>query len=300
MMGFVSAVEPLRVANRFRPNAYRWQILSWDGAPVVASNGMSLNVDGPLSQADAAKILFVVAGFNPLQYYQRALGHWLRRWDQRGAILGAIDTGAFILAQAQLLRDHVVTLHWEAQPAFAERFPTLQVSQELYEWGGRRISCAGGTAAIDMMLALIGQTHGLELAAMVSEQFVHGPMRDSSQHQRSQVTARYGVHNKKLVQVIRTMETSLEEPIPLDALAAAVHVTRRQLERLFKTHLHATPVQFYLGLRLERAQKLLRQTEMDIGDVGLACGFTTASYFSRAYRLQFGTSPKNDRTTCGT
>jgi AraC family carnitine catabolism transcriptional activator len=58
-------------------------------------------------------------------------------------------------------------------------------------------------------------------------------------------------------------------------------------------------VQFYLGLRLDHAQKLLRQTEMDIGDVGLACGFATASYFSRAYRLQFGTSPKSDRTTAG-
>ena len=45
MMGFVSAIEPLRVANRFRADSYRWLIVSADGGPVVASNGMSLNAD---------------------------------------------------------------------------------------------------------------------------------------------------------------------------------------------------------------------------------------------------------------
>ena len=80
------------------------------------------------------------------------------------ATLGAIDTGAFVLAQARLLRGHPVTLHWEAQSAFKERFPAITVTQELFEWGERRISCAGGTAAMDMVLALIGQRHGQALA----------------------------------------------------------------------------------------------------------------------------------------
>ena len=299
MMGFVSALEPLRVANRFKKDAYQWKILSWDGQAVQASNGMSLNVDGALREATAIETLFVVAGFNPLQYYHRELGDCLRQWERSGATLGALDTGAFLLAQARLLQGHTVTLHWEAQLAFQERYPTIEVTDELYEWGDKRISCAGGTAAMDMMLALIGKAHGLELAATVSEQFVHGPMRSPSEHQRTQLTARYGVHNKKLVQVIQAMETHLEDLLSAHDLASGIGVTRRQMERLFQTHLGTSPAQFYWVLRMDRARQLLEQTEMGVMAVGLACGFGASSHFSRAYKLRFGVSPTEDRIAKG-
>jgi AraC family carnitine catabolism transcriptional activator len=203
------------------------------------------------------------------------------------------------LAQARLLQGHTVTLHWEAQLAFQERYPKIKVTDELYEWGERRMSCAGGTAAIDMMLALIGKAHGLELAATVSEQFVHGPMRSQSEHQRTQLTARYGVHNKKLVQVIKAMETHLEDLLSAQDLASGVGVTRRQMERLFQAHLGTSPAQFYLVLRLDRARQLLEQTEMGVMAVGLACGFGASSHFSRAYKLRFGVSPSEDRIAKG-
>lgn len=295
MMGFVSALEPLRVANRFKKDAYQWKILSWDGQAVQASNGMSLNVDGALREATAIETLFVVAGFNPLQYYHRELGDCLRQWERSGATLGALDTGAFLLAQARLMQGHTVTLHWEAQLAFQERYPTIEVTDELYEWGDKRISCAGGTAAMDMMLALIGKAHGLALAATVSEQFVHGPMRSPSEHQRTQLTARYGVHNKKLVQVIQAMETHLEDLLSAHDLASGIGVTRRQMERLFQTHLGTSPAQFYWVLRMDRARQLLEQTEMGVMAVGLACGFGASSHFSRAYKQRFGVSPTHDR-----
>jgi AraC family carnitine catabolism transcriptional activator len=241
----------------------------------------------------------VVAGFNPLQSYHREMGDCLRQWDRSGATLGALDTGAFLLAQARLLQGHTVTLHWEAQLAFQERYPKIKVTDELYEWGERRMSCAGGTAAIDMMLALIGKAHGLELAATVSEQFVHGPMRSQSAHQRTQLTARYGVHNKKLVHVIKAMETHLEDLLSAQDLASGISVTRRQMERLFQSHLGTSPAQFYLVLRLDRARQLLEQTEMGVMAVGLACGFGASSHFSRAYKLRFGVSPTEDRIAKG-
>lgn len=295
VMGFASAVEPLRVANRFKVDAYRWRILSLDGGPVVASNGMSLNVDAALADARDVKTLLVVAGFNPLQHYKQGIGDALRQLDRQGATLGAIDTGTFVLAQARLLQGQPVTLHWEAQSAFKELFPSIKVTQELFEWGERRISCAGGTAAMDMMLALISKRHGHALAATVSEQFLHGPVRSPSEHQRTELVARFGVHDKKLVQAIQTMQGHLEEVLPLEALAADMGVTRRQVERLFATYLQTSPAAFYLGLRLDRARQLLAQSDMGIMEVALACGFSSASHFARAYRHHFGHRPKDER-----
>jgi AraC family carnitine catabolism transcriptional activator len=299
MMGFVSAIEPLRVANRYQKDLYRWHILSVDGGPVTASNGMSLNAEGSLDTVASAPTLFIVGGFNPLEHYTPALGNWLRRLDRAGTVLGAIDTGSFVLAEAGLLQRQKLTLHWEAISAFVERYPALaaMVTQELFEIDGQRITSAGGTASIDMLLALIERKHGHALATEVSEQFVLGRIRNPSDHQRMQIAARYGIHNKKTIQVVSEMERHMEEPLSPDALANSIGVTRRQLERLFATYLKDTPSHFYLGLRLDRARQLLQQTEMRIIEVSVACGFESPSYFSRAYRSRFHSPPKQDRLT---
>ncbi|MEO8856966.1 MAG: GlxA family transcriptional regulator [Burkholderiaceae bacterium] len=295
-MCFVSAIEPLRVANRFRALSYQWVIVSVDGGPVTASNGMSLNADVSFRDVQAAEMLFVVAGFNPLRYHAAELAGWLRELQQQGSTLGALDTGAFILAEAQLLGREPVTLHWEARAAFAERYPKLAPTGELFEIGTRCITCAGGTAGIDMMLALIGREHGRELAAAVSEQFVLGRIRSQSDHQRMEIAARHGLHNRKTIQVIKLMQEHIEDPLSADDLADMIQVTRRQLERLFANHLRDTPLHFYAGLRLERARELLQQTDMGIMAIGVACGFASSSHFSRAYRARFGLSPKDDRS----
>lgn len=295
MLGLLSAIEPLRVANRFQPALYRWHLLSVDGAAVSASNGMSLEVEGSLEALAEARIVFVVAGFNPLAHHTAPLAASLRQLDRAGATLGGIDTGCFVLAEAGVLRQQRLTLHWEAIAAFRERYPRLNVTQELYEIDGTRISSAGGTASIDLMLELIGRRHGSELAMQVSEQFVLGRIRAKSDHQRLQIAVRYGVHNRKIVQAIGTMERHIETPLTADELAETVGVTRRQLERLFRAQFDDTPSAFYLKLRLERARELLRQTGMSVMEIGVACGFESATYFARAYRQRYGLTPSHDR-----
>ncbi|TKC88085.1 GlxA family transcriptional regulator [Trinickia terrae] len=297
-IGFMSAVEPLRVANRFRDGLYQWHILSIDGAPVTASNGISLNAEAAFGAVEVERVrtLFVVAGFEPLAGYTRALGEWLKRASRAGATLGGIDTGSFILAEAGLFSgEDRLTLHWEALSAFRERYPALDASQELFEIGERRITCAGGTASIDMMLDLIGRSHGAALASRISEQFVVGRIRRRSDHQRMEIAVRYGVHNLKLVQVIGLMEENMEDPLTPDELAQEVGVTRRQLERLFCSALKDTPTHFYQCLRLTRARELVRQTAMTITSICVACGFESPSHFSRTYRARFGMSPGRDR-----
>ena len=294
-MGFISALEPLRVANRFGGPLYRWQVLSLDGAAVQASNGMSVNADAALAQAEPASIVLVVAGFEPLAQATAKLFAALRRLDHADVMLGGIDTGAMVLAEAGLLDGYRATLHWEALEAFKERYPRLVATQELFEIDRRRITCAGGTASIDLMLHLIGQAHGSELAVKVSEQFVLGRIRQRQDHQRLQIGARYGISNKKLIHAIGEMEKHLEPPLSTLELAAAIKVTRRQLERLFRAYLNETPSNFYVGLRLDKARQLLAQTDMSVTQVSLACGFELPSYFTRRYKQRFGNCPREER-----
>ncbi|WP_426151411.1 GlxA family transcriptional regulator [Pseudomonas sp. DC3000-4b1] len=298
-LGFINATEPLRVANRFCPGLYHWRILSLEGGAVLASNGMSINADAGLETLERGATLFVVAGFEPLKAFSPTLRAWLRRVAAAQGTLGGIDTGAFVLAAAGLLDQARVTLHWEALDAFRERWPQVQVTQELFEIDDHRITCAGGTASIDLMLDLISQAHGSALAIQVSEQFVLGRIRPRQDHQRMALASRYGTRNKKLMQVIAAMEQQTEPLLTTAALAESVQVTRRQLERLFRLHLQDTPSNFYLGLRLDKARQLLRQTDMSVTEVSIACGFELPSYFARRYKGRFGRPPRDDRSLSG-
>jgi transcriptional regulator GlxA family with amidase domain len=296
MMAFFSAVEPLRVSNRFcgRP-AFHWRVFSADGAPVAASNGMTIVAERPVAEAAGIASLIVVAGFEPEKGITRPVLAALRKLARRGVRLGALDTGTFLLAAAGLIDERRVTLHWEAVPAFREKFPQIAVTGELFEIDDRVFTCAGGTAALDMMLHMIGGEFGPALAAAVSEQFIHNRIRDARSHQRMEVAERLDIANPKVARAVEAMERHLEEPLSAEALARVAGVTARQLERLFKIHLKASPCSYYGRIRLERARHLLRQTGLSVLDVALATGFASASSFARAYRGQFGHSPRADR-----
>jgi AraC family carnitine catabolism transcriptional activator len=295
-MAFFSAIEPLRVANRLAGRAiFSWQVFSEDGEPVEASSGMRLIVDGAIDAAAGLPTVIVCAGFDPVAAETRHMLASLRRLARAGTMLGALDTGAHLLAKAGLADQVTVTMHWEAVPGFREDFPDIAVSDELFEVQGQIFTCAGGTAALDMMLDMIGRKHGGALAVAVSEQFIHDRIRSRHDHQRMALSRRLGVSNGKLLKIVALMEDHLEAPLALEHLAESVGISLRQLERLFRTQLDAAPAGFYRGLRLDRARHLLRQTDLSVTEIAMATGFSSASTLSRRYHEQFGCPPSADR-----
>ena len=298
MIAFASAVEPLRLANRTSGKAlYSWLLLSRDGGPVTASNGIILHPDASMESAEARhlQMLIVCSGIGGHLYEDRAVFSWLRRVERQGMDVGALCTGSHILARAGLLDGYRCTIHWENLTGFAEEFPDIEVTSELFEIDRNRFTCSGGTAALDMMLNLIARQHGHELAAAVSDQFIHERIRDQHDHQRMALPARLGVRHPKLIAVIKLMQENLEEPFGRGDLARRVDLSTRQLERLFGKYLKRSPARYYLELRLDRARLLLLQTNMSVIDVALACGFVSASHFSKCYRDFFGKTPRKER-----
>ncbi len=297
MLCLVSAIEPLRVANqRSGRDLYSWHLFSADGHPVEASNAMTL-----LAEADIASmrrfppVIVVCAGFDVGRHAGPCVAGWLRRAAVSGSTLGGLDTGPFLLAHAGLLKGHRVTLHWESLPAFRETWPDIDARETLFEIDRNRFTCSGGTAALDLMLHFIAMDQGDRLARAVSEQFIHDRIRAAQDHQRMAPDRRMGVQNDRLARIIELMQDNLEEPLSLDGLAQAAGLSKRQLSRMFQTHLSEPPQRHYLNLRLERAHQLLQQTKLPVFEIALACGFGSAPYFSRAYRARYGHPPVADR-----
>jgi len=298
-MAFFSAAEPFRVANRLAERTiYRCAVYSYDGAQVDASNGMGIVVDRRLDNGaldDPPHILVVCAGFDTRRAENPHLLSVLRRMHQNGVTLGALDTGTHVLAKAGLVRDQRVTMHWEAVPAFREEFPEIEVSDELFEIQPRLMTCAGGTAGLDMMLDLIARQHGPALAAAISDQFIHNHIRRAGDHQRPEPAARIGTTDTAVLRGIEYMERTLEQPVALAALAATVGVTQRQLERRFSRALAVSPGTYYRELRLQRARQLLRDTDLAITEIAVATGYSSLATFSRCYKGRFACSPRADR-----
>ena len=296
MLAFASAIEPLRSANRqSNSKLYEWVIASPSGEAAIASNGVEVASDGDTSVLQDCRMVFVCAGVNVRENTDRNVLNLVRRLDRNGAVIGAICTGTYVMAAAGLLEGRRCTIHWENIDGLAEEFPELDITNDLFEVDGTRVTCSGGTASLDMMLNLIAQSHGATLAAEVSDQFIHDRIREPTDRQRMELRSRLGVSHPKLLAVVKTMEDNLEEPLAQTDIARMTNLSTRQLERLFRKYLNTTPTRYYLNLRLARARHLLRQTSMSILSVALACGFVSASHFSKCYRECYGRTPRAER-----
>ncbi len=295
-ISLASVLEPLRAANRLSGRTlYEWSVITPDGKALVSSSGVCILPDMGLDGVERLNALVVIAGMHPERYCDKPILNLLRRLARQGCQLGAISTGSYLLAKAGLLDGYRCTIHWEHMAGFQEAFPNLDVTDELFEIDRNRFTCSGGTAAMDLVLSLIGLDHGRDLATAVAEQFIHERIRDRHDPQRMALRARVGVSHPKLLRVIELMEASLEEPLPRSDLARQTGLSTRQLERLFRKYLGRTPTRYYLELRLQKARSLLMQTSMSVLDVALACGFVSASHFSKCYREYYAKTPRQER-----
>ena len=297
MLAFAAALDPLRVANRLSEKPlFEWLLASVDGLPVMASNGIPVEVQATLDALHDIDLVVVCVGLEPLQFgRQHKIHHQLRRLAHHGAVIGAISCGTFVLAEAGLLAGRRATVHWEYDELFRKRYPTLDLSRELFVVDRDVFTCCGGTAALDMMLHFVREAFGVLLAQAVAEQFIYPRIRDEEEDQRTAIQNRYAVASPRLAQVIGIMEATLEEPVPLSELARRVGISVRQVERLFKDQVGMGPSVFYLQRRLERARTLLRQTLQPIREVAVECGFGSTAHFSHAYKKAFGLPPTRER-----
>ncbi len=296
MIAFTSTLEPLREANWvLQRRAFDWMVVSHDGRAVTASNGLSLNVDGSIQDVVDCAMVIVCSSFDPHLYITPKILAWLRKLDRQGAMIGGVETGAYVLARAGLLDGCRATIHWENAQSMIEAFPKVQLTGRIFEIDGRRFSAAGASAAMDMMLHFIGMRVGRHVAASVAEQFIYNRLRGSESPQRLAASERMNMRHPRLRRLLQFMDSHLHERLDIAAIAGAEKISERELRRLFRTHLDDSPQDYHRTLRLEKARLMLRQTDLSVTDIASGCGFASSSDFSRAFRRKFGCKPVDDR-----
>lgn len=296
LLCFAAAVESLRIANRMADKTlYQWHIVGEGGGIIHSSSGSGFQLDGDLNDLQRDDTVLVCGGIDVQSATTRRVLGWLRRESRKGVAVGGLCTAAYTLAKAGLLDGKKATIHWENQDSFTEDFPDVELTKSVFVVDGNRLTTAGGTSSIDLMLKLIAEEHSEDLANLVADQLIYTSIRTDQDTQRLSVPTRIGVRHPKLSQVIQMMETNIEEPISPSTLAKDVGMSTRQLERLFRRYLNRSPKRYYMELRLQKARNLLMQTDMSVINVALACGFASPSHFSKCYRAHYDTTPYRER-----
>lgn len=297
LMSYASASEPLRAANLLAGiDLYRAVPMSFDGGTVRSSSGALIECVAMADAGPGCHTIFVCAGGDPEDWQADQAGYAiLGKLSRRGIRLGAISSGAYVLAAARLLDRRDFTIHWEHAGALREAFPHLLPRQARFVVDGDRITCAGGVAPLDMMHAIIAERMGAHFARRVTDWYLYTAVAEPEAAQRSSSAQRFGTFHPTLLLVLEKMEATIENPLDRAAMARFAGTSTRHLDRLFSERINSTFLETYRSIRLAHGRRLLEQSSLSIGEIAFATGFSSAGHFSRAFKAWQGSSPATFR-----
>ena len=305
LVAFTGALDVLVTANLVTGTpVFEHKTFSLQSATVTSDLGINIATSDSIEVLSNVKqseldVIIICGGFRSSLESNSKLNSILREADKAGIMLGGIWNGAIALAHAGLLDGKECAVHPDNHAFMHEKFPKVTISTNTLVLQEDRITCAGPSSAIEMMFNLLKKMSSAELVRAVREILSCDQVAES----RDAIPLQMG-DDPTLPESLRTimelMRKNIDEPLTLAELAELSKISRRQMERLFQTHIDSTPSRYYLELRLNYARRLLTQTNESITNVALASGFVSTSHFSNCYKDTFGISPTATRVKKGT
>jgi transcriptional regulator GlxA family with amidase domain len=276
--------------------AYETELVALEPGPVRMSQNLELIAHRSFRQIEACDTLLIAGGVGTPQALENAeLLAWLKRIAPRTQRFGSVCTGALILARAGLLSGQRATTHWGSCDELAALAPDCQVERDaIFVESGRLFTSAGVTAGIDLALELVARDLGKATALAVAQELVVYRKRPGGQSQFSRFleAERRG---DRFGELQLWMLDHLNEPLPLERLAAAAGMSPRHLTRRFKGELGLTPSAYVARLRLEEARRRLEAGVASLKDVARTCGFADEQNLRRSFRRHMGVAPRSYR-----
>lgn len=293
----VAALEVLRHANRWRPDAYRWSFLGDHDRPVADSNGLLLQPTARREALEPGAVdrLFIVAGFDAGRLGSLPLTRWLQRHAGAGTLLGGLSNGAFVLAGGGLLDGYAATAHWEDFASFCALHPRVRARYRRFVIDRTRATCSGGASTLELFIELTRRDLGDDLAARVARQMLldgaapaPGASAPLAVYAGRRISAR-------LQRALNLLDADLDGTLGVAVLAARVGLGRRELLRLFRREIGRAPGEVLRERRLERARSLVLSSPLPLSAIAGAVGFSSQSHLTRCYRERYGVTPARAR-----
>lgn len=272
---------------------YQVRLVTELGTPEHSASGTTYLPDAGISQASQpCDTLIVVGPFGLPPCPSDAVVNWLRDQAQNARRYGSTCTGAFLLAHAGLLSQHVATTHWEYADHLASEFPDIRVEPDRIFVRDRQVfSSAGVSAAIDLAFSLIEEDHGRALALWVARRLVVFLKRPGGQSQFSAALTAQAVTSGPIDRIRLHILEHPRADLGLNALAQVAGVSPRHLSRLFRAELGMTPAAYVEMTRIDIARELLEDSTTPIKAIAYSAGFGSTTTLRRAFVRRIGVPP---------
>ncbi|USG60676.1 helix-turn-helix domain-containing protein [Sneathiella marina] len=296
MISLSSIIEPLRIANReSRVPVFEWHLITETGEAVRSSSNIEISADHGFDHAYLPDILLILASYFPEKTVTRPAIGFVRKHAARNILLGCVDTGALLMAEAGILKNRKAAVHHESLKAIRDRHPAQIFIDRLFDFTDNFCSSAGGVATLDMTLALIAYCEDKKLSKAVAEALNYRPLTTSLAQIELGQDWSVARLDRRLALAVEIMQDTLDAPLPIAELARKTDLKGWQLRRKFQKFFGETPARYYLNLRLENARALLKNSPASVGYIGTQCGFTNVETLSRSYLKKYGIQPSKDR-----
>lgn len=300
MVAFTSAIDALVTANLVTTSTlFSTSTYGINSTSVRSDLGIDITANGEINQllndnTGQLDVLIVCGGFRCDLAEQAALSQLLRSAAKRNTILGGLWNGAVPLAHAGLINQRSCAIHPDNQAYMREHFRQVAISDRALVIDEKRVTSAGPSSALEMMLKLIEQLQDPAVVRAVRE-----ILSCDKATQGSEENMVNSVDDPNFPSPLRStlqlMHNNIEEPLSIEELAKCIGVSRRRIERLFQTHLQTPPSRYYLELRVTHARRLLLQSNDSVANIAVASGFLSSTHFSHCFKDYFGTSPSQAR-----
>jgi transcriptional regulator GlxA family with amidase domain len=273
---------------------YRIHVASIDGEDVTSGAGAKIGVDSAVADLPHPIDILMVPGtfeWARTSTDERQLAG-LRLAATHSKRIAAVCAGSFLLAAIGVLDGRRATTHWDLVDELAERYPNVEVDgTPIFVEDGWIYTSAGGTAGIDLALAMVESDHGPELARKVAQFLVVFMQRPGGQ---AQFSARMRAQPTSQTELRSLLDEIAEDPAAdhrLATLSDRAGFSERHLSRVFKRELGLTPARYVETVRLEAARSMLETSDAPLPVIARQCGLSSAETLRRTFSREVGVTP---------
>lgn len=303
LLDVTGPLDAFAIANRFLPEDrhYRLITVAEGHAAIRGSCGLKALADAPLEDLpEAVDLLLVPGGPGAYDVALPALERWLPQAARSARRFGAICTGVFLLGRAGLLDGYRCTTHWNYVERLARAFPEAKVeTEQIYVIDRNLITSGGITAGIDLALAVVAEDHGKSLALEVAKVLLVARHRQGGQTPYGPLLAAVPRDDTPIARAQAYIVDHIEQPFTVQKMAERVAMSSRNFARAFQREVGITPMQYLQNARIDRARKLLEQSDLPLKVVAAQCGFSSDRHMRKVFCERIGMTPAQYRAQFG-
>jgi transcriptional regulator GlxA family with amidase domain len=278
------------------------RLVGLSARPVVCRDGVRLHA-GALARNLPTPDLVVVPGLDDDLAASFELNRrwvpWISGWHRAGARIASSCTGAFLVAEAGVLRGRAATTHWLFADEFRRRYPSIEIAfDQMVIDHGDVITSGGATSFLNLVLYLLERFGGRERANLAAKVLLIDGHRQSQLPYVAALPGRF--HDDLLVHAIQQhIDGHLEESLQVGRLASQFGLSSRTLTRRFASATGDGPQAYLRHARVQHGQRLLETTSEPIDEIRRDAGYHDPAAFRRVFKQTTGLSPSEYRRAYG-